>query len=277
MSAADLPEQASPGEGTSLRELLRCEGWAVLGIATATIAIELGSYFLARGMHVGQARAVLTALGTTALWIALACPITTCGSANAWGAMLRGGSVIDASGVTLIVLWLLAHDPRGRPYVTLLSALKIYCTCASVGLFAIAVVSCATRPSRRYVLGVAVAVLLVVCLGTPFWTGGIFELVPPRSAQTLARWVLLVNPFCSITSVVSERMRFVWYYDGGLLYRVSRLGGDVIPPPVRWYSAAVGYAALAGLFALIALARRRAGRETSLRIDRIREGRSGGA
>ena len=257
MQQADNGEALLPSQG-GFRAFFAREGKAVLALSAATIVVELGAYGLARAAGGGAISAALGALAAACVWVVLACPLAAAGGKDGWGSVLRGGIIADSSAVLLIVLCLTAWDGEGRRVVAFLAAVKIYFVYAAVSLAAAAAVCCGKTRATRRVLALVSAVVLFTLLATPFWTVGLLECLSGPARDQAAAWAVLWNPFYSVTSAVAERTGFVWHY-GSVMYRITRIGQDVIPPPVAWYSAVWRYGLLAGLFGAVAL-RRRLGR-----------------
>jgi len=241
--AADAPRQGV------IRTLLARDGWAVLAAGAVTVAAELGVLLIGRAGGASPRAAVLAALATMTLWVALSAPALAAGGRSGLSALLRGGIVVDASAVTLLILWLTT------PYVTLVAALQIYCILAAVALACIAAVRCFRRPLGQAAAAVAAATVLAGALATGFWTGGLLRAAGGAALRPAVTAAVVVNPFYSILSAVAEEVRFVWH-QAPVMYRLTRIGDYAAPPPVHWTTAVVVYGALAGMLAAAHLLRR---------------------
>jgi len=240
-----LPE-ADAGAPGPVAELLRRSGWALVGIAAATVLVELGAYAAGRILGIGPKASALAALATAAVWTALAAPAAAAGPRRPLHALCRGGVVADASAVTLIVLWLIARHPQtAQPYVTFLAAVKIYCTLAAMALAAVAVVLCARRGAGRHILAVGTAVVLVLLLSSLLWAGIPLAVAPPEARTRVAAVALWINPFCSIGAAVVAQTDFVWTRYG-MMYRLNSVC-DYPTPNVPWYAATVCCLCVAGI------------------------------
>ena len=165
---ADAP-QVDPSEPTSLwRWLFAGQGWAMLALAVATLAVELGTYLLARYWGVPTVRAVPASLLVSTLWIALAAPIAAASERKFWGSLLRGATVIDATGISLLALWLFARSPDGVEWVPLLAAVEIYLILTAFALAGMALTYCARREATRLSLALTATVVMLAIVFSPF-------------------------------------------------------------------------------------------------------------
>jgi hypothetical protein len=236
-------------EERPLRRLLSRDGLAALFVTVATLAVELGTFFLARGFGVSVREAVLATLAASAIWVVLSVPAMAASGSTAMGALLRGGIVADTSAVTLIVLCL------ATPFVTVLAALKIYCVLAAVALACVAAVRCARSRRARCAAALVTSVAFCAALATPFWTGGLLQAGSHATRQALVRCAVSANPLYSIFAAVVEQTGFIWHV-APRLYAVTRIGDAVAPPPPEWYSAALVYGLVACILAATHLVRR---------------------
>jgi len=234
-----VSSDSSPGRPpASAGALVRREGWVVLGISIATIAVELGVY--GGGLAAGTSRlgATLACLAATTLWVALTAGVFAAGGGDALTTLLRGGIVADASAVALLVLW------RLSPFVTLIAAVKIYCTLLAMALLGVSAAGLWRRPAGRYAGAAVSAVVMFAALATPFWTGGLLAAATGQLRQDVVRWAVLVNPFYCVTAAVAEQAAFTWHH-APILYTLTRMGDYAAPPPPVWYAAAWRFAAAA--------------------------------
>lgn len=229
--------------GVTIRRLLVRDGLAVLLTAIITLVVELGAYFLGLLCGVGQVDAVLAALAISSVWVALTCGILAAGGEDWLGALLRGGTVADASAVTLIVLWL------ATPYVTFLAAVEIYCTWVAMALLAVAAVQCARKAIARYAAALVTGLVLFAALSTPFWVGGLLVSATQQTRELIVTAAVYANPFYSITSAVVEQTHFIWH-QAPIMYQITLIGDYVAPPPVPWYASAVICALGGGILAV---------------------------
>jgi hypothetical protein len=249
--------------GSAIRQLLKRDGWAMLAGAVATIALELGVYGLARRSGAGPLACLVSFLGVTTVWVAIAGPAMATGGRTLWGVLLRGAVPADASGVSLLILC------ATSPLVTLAGAVKAYCVLAGMALLGMAAVACAASRTGRYAWAVVVVVMLALAVSTPFWTGGLLAAHSGDQARPVVTGSVYVNPFYGVTAafVDSPESRFVWHQwnaGPGLVYDLSALR-DKGPPPVLWYPPAIVLVGLAGLWAAAGLALRRLRRVSLVR------------
>lgn len=225
-------------ETLGLSKLLKREGLVVGLIATATVVVELGAWVARLAGDIPGPGPTLAVLAVTAVWLALAAGVFAASAQDGIGSLLRGGTVADASVVTLMMLWLFS------PYVTFVSAVKIYLTLAAMALLAIAVVNLPRAHWKRYAAAVAYAVAMMLLLATPFWIGGLLRLAGPGARQELTKWAVLLNPFYCISAGIAKETAFVWH-SAPILYTVTRIGDYAAPPPIAWYWCACSYTAAA--------------------------------
>ncbi len=243
----ELQPDAAELHDRPFRRLLARDGWAVLAAAAATVAMQLGVYFAVRG-EAGELPATLACLAAGAVWIALAAPILAAGGQSGLSSLLRGGIVADASAVTLIVLWLLS------PHVVFVAAVKIYCIYAASALFGVAAVGCARTAAGKYTAAVIAAVVMMLALATPFWTGGILKAAAQQFRPAVAAVAVRVNPFYSITSAIFDKANFVWN-EARIMYGSIQQIQDYATSAPRWYSSAAVHATLAAILAATNLLR----------------------
>jgi len=246
VSHVDQPGVEAP-EGGLIRILLRRNGWAMGALAVATLVVELGVYFGARLLAIGPGASLLAALAAAAVWTALAAPAGAAGGTSRLDALFRGGTVADASAVSLVVLWLVVpHNSRNVPLIGFPAVMKIYCTLAAMALLAVAVVVCARSKAGRHILAVAVAVAFMVLLSSLFWAGAPLAATDGADQRMrMASALLWTNPFSSIAVTVAPSTGFDWVRRG-LMYNVTPIR-DIPTSSVPWYAAAVCYLCLAGM------------------------------
>lgn len=231
---------------------LRRSAWAIPAAALATGGVELGTWLLAGG-PAGGAWAVLAVLAVSAAWIALATPSLAAGPDDLWAALLRSGTVVDVSGLVLLVLWAFARTPDG-PLLPIGAAAKIYGVWLAVGLAGIAAARCGRGPTGRCAGAVIGAVVLLAALGTPFWTGGPLTALDGDARAHAAALAVHANPFCAAASA-PEPLHFVWQ-EAPRMYRITGWGDYVPVPRPRWYAAAIIWGCVAGILAATHLLRR---------------------
>ncbi|MCP4376115.1 MAG: hypothetical protein GY794_08090 [bacterium] len=230
--------------------LLKRDGWPVVGIVTATVAVQLGVFLLPQAYGVSPEMALPASLIITGVWVALASAIFSAGPRSVMSGILRGGCVADATAVLLVVLWLSA------PQVTFISAVKLYCIYASVALCAIAAARCASSLRYRYLSAVVAATLLTLVQGGLFWLQGLLRLVPQGQKLSVAGMGLRANPLYGVFSAISEESGFVWHY-ADVMYRITPLGEDIAVPPIHWYEPVMVHLLVGGILAATWLVRRR--------------------
>ena len=237
----------------SPRRLLKENGWAMLAVATATLGVELGAFALGRG----GANGVLAAIAASLLWVAMAAPALAAGAKDAWGAVLRAGTAVDASAVALLWMWLFARSPDGEALVTFVAAVKIYCVLLATGLAGISAGRLGRSAAGRATAAVAMTVVLLAALATPFWTNGLVANLADQARRRTVACSVYVNPFYSAVSAVVHEIPFAWN-EAPLMYRITLIGDYAPAPPVPWYAAVIVWSSVAAaLTATHALRRRR--------------------
>jgi hypothetical protein len=236
-------EPAAPRQGW-----LRRDGKAMLPAAAITILLELGVFFLARGLGRSVNEAVVVFLATASLWLALAPGALAASGRGILSPLLRGGIVADATGLCLLVLWL------ATPCVSFWGAVQIYCIAWSMALVGIAAVWIACTPVGRLIAAVTTAALLCLTLTSLLWLGAWIGRSPGAWDASLATWAVGINPFCAMTGTVAQEVRFVWH-EWGRMYAWTPVGEYAMPSPTSWYETCFLYLCLAGGFACVALLR----------------------
>ncbi len=228
--------------------------------AAATLAVELGAYFLARAGGSPQREALVTALAACVGWTALASGPMAAGSPvggmGNWSALLRGAVPADASLVTLAVLWLVVPGEALAAPLALAGILKAYAVLAAMGLFSMAAVCCGRGRAARQTLAVISAFLLALTVAGPFWMGGILHALEYPGPTKLVAWAVRANPFYAVTGALSESLRFFWH-EWGLMYEEVATFRDYAPPPLAWHWSPAIHAALAAALGIIAVLRSR--------------------
>lgn len=251
-AAADSAMEAPPGV---LRELWRRDGWAVLAAFVLTLAAELAVYVVAIQNGAAPVDAVLATLAVMTLICAFVPGAMAAGAETALGAVFRGGIVVDATGAALLVLWLLGPEGVSGPALTFLGGCRIYIVLAMMTLMGIAAVRCAASLTGRCCVAVVVAVLLGLALASPIWASAHIGTGLERPVQeSVAELAVTINPFYAVTQGGYEGRAFIWH-EWGSMYRWTRLGEYVSPPPVAWTTIAGLQALLAVVLAGLAAAR----------------------
>ncbi len=246
------PAAADEGQVSSLRGQLR----PVLYIVAATLAVELGAYFLALG-STSRRDALLLGLGACTVWVCLAAGPLAVGGRGALSALLRGGAVADASLLSLLVYWALDASGDAPRLFTFVNVLQTYCTLAALAIFAVAMVLAFSGPIARCAAATASAVVLMLALTTPLWTGSALQAArEDQTRRQVIRAAVYVNPFYSISSPLGPRTQFVWH-QAQEMYRLTRIGDYAAPPPVPWYASAFLYGCASGILAMTHLVRRK--------------------
>lgn len=232
--------------------VLRQNLLAMLIAAGATVVVQLGTYFI-----VGEvAPALLVAL----LWVVIAAPVFAAGGRSIIDALLRGGAVIDASVVVLIV------SASAGPELGPVGAIKIYLIFCSVALAGCSLVLLGRNVTSRHILSV-VAVLLILALAAgPFWANGIITSVSAPWRGRIAFGVRACNPVFSTIKCLNVGYGFVWN-EKSILYEHTVLGHDVPDQSAGWYVTAGVYGIFAFIVGAIATVRRRAGRRSAWADD----------
>lgn len=241
-------------EPLSLRVAWRAHGTAVCVLAALTLAIVLGAYF-ALHASVGGRAAVLGCLALAVVWTAVAAPLAAAGAARPLGAVLRAGILADATGVALLVLW------ATSPYMSFSSAVQVYCIAAAMALAATAATRVARGPHGRYAAAVSAALVLMLMLSGPFWTGGALHAAGYERAGDLVAIVVRVNAFYSITGAVYHETHFSWNEgEANVMYSRIAQVQRYDPPAARWYDAVLTHLLLAGILVGVASVRGRRSR-----------------
>ena len=224
--------------------VLRRNALAMLIAAGATVVVQLGTYFIFGG------EVALTLL-VAFVWVVVAAPVFAAGGRSVIDALLRGGAVIDASVVVLIV------SVSAGPALGLVGAIKIYLIFCSVAMAGCSLVLLGRNVTSRHILS-AVAVLLILAIAAgPFWTNGIITSASASWRERVAFGVRACNPVFSTIKCLNVGYGFVWN-EKPILYEHTVLGHDVADQSARWYVTVGVYGIFAFIVGAIATVRRRA-------------------
>ena len=232
---------------TRVRQGLRRNAAAILTAVAATVLVQLSVWaFAVRRMPAADA-AALTLLASV-LWVFIAAPIFAAGGRTGLEGLFRGGSVIDASIVLLVVLAV-----RGRP-LQWMGAVKVYLILAAVGLTQCALVWTAGSARARHVLAAAAVLLVLAVSAGPFWANGAIMAAPGPWRDRIGYAVVAANPVFAFAGCLPKGS-FIWHQKP-LLYEFTVLGRDSPMHPAAWYVTVMVYAVLAAAVAAAAVARR---------------------
>ena len=239
------PEQPEPASR---------QWWSVVWIGAATIAIEAVAYVGVRGAGGSSRSAALAVLAVSAVWMAI--PVFASGGRRAFDMLVRGGVVADATGASLLGLWLVC------PVFGFLSAIKVYAVLASMALAGMAVVCWARSDRGKLIVAAVVAVATLAALTTPFWGNGLLLALDGSARQSTATGLVAVNPAFSLASATARDLRWVWN-EAPLMYRLTVLGQVVPTPVVAWYVTPLIWLGVAAVATPIAVWRRRVVRDAA--------------
>ena len=229
--------------------VLRRNGLAMLIAAGATVAVQLGAYFAADGAMSPVSAAVVTLL-VSLLWIVITAPVFAAGGRSVVDGLLRGGAVVDASIVVLIVL------VSAGPAVGPVEAIKIYLIFCSVALAGCSLVLLGRNIANRHVLSAVAVLLISVVAAGPFWANGIIMSASPPWRERVAFGVRAANPVFATTECLTDGPAFVWN-ERPILYEYTVLGRDVPVRAAAWYVTVGVYSIFAFSVGAIAAVRRR--------------------
>lgn len=234
----------------SLRMIWRRDGQAILVLALLTVCWLILFFTAGRGGELHSA--TVGTLGVLTLWCAMIAPAAAVSGRGAFSALLRAGTLADASGLVLLVIWLAGRGVDGG--LSLFSVLSMYLILASMVLASAAVICCGRSPAGRSTLAVLVAVGWCVALSSPLLANGVITAQPDSADPFWATWAVRVNPFYAMTSAADGELRFVWHY-APAIYDWVRLGEYALPAPVPWWQTAGLYGAVAAVGAALATIR----------------------
>jgi fumarate reductase subunit D len=245
----------------SVREVLSQMGGVGLWTGVATLLLEVGTYAAVRASGGDAASGVVAMLGVSAGWLALGAPALGAGAASGFGWLLRVGILADASGVALLVVWMLQAVGRTASCLTLASVVKCYCILVALALAGGVLPRCARSARLRCVLAVLTGACFSLVLASPFWIGGVLAGLPHSARVRVVEVAVSSNPFYGLTAALAERSGFVWHLSS-VLYGVTWIGDRVPAPAVTWYAPALGLGIFAGLGALVVALRGRSRKAT---------------
>ncbi len=237
-----------PHDRFGLRALWHRDGRAVLAAGGATLAIELAVFFLVRSAA-GETFAALACLAAGTVWLALAAAPLGAGGGDWLSSLLRAGVLADASAITLVVLWTVS------PAVSLRAAVEVYCVYLAMVLFAVAAVRCPKSHAGRYTAAVIAAVVMMLAVATPFWTGGLLRAVERPARRAVLAVAVRTNPFYAVVAALFDRTGFVWS-EARTIYAEIHQINDPDLPSATWYGPAAVWLIVAGILATTHLFRR---------------------
>lgn len=200
---------------------------AMLIAAGATVAVQLGTYFVASVAMNSPVATVITLL-VSLLWIVIAAPVFAAGGRSALDGLIRGGTVVDASAVVLIVL------VAGRAAIGTVGAIKIYLIWCSLTLAGCSLVLSGRNAPSRHILAALVVLLMLVVAAGPFWTNGIIMSVSAPWRERVGFVVRAINPVFATTECLAGAPTFIWN-ERPILYEHTVLGRDVPVRAAAWY------------------------------------------
>lgn len=247
MEPPETTTQPQPPRGW-IRELFRGHGTAVSVAAGVTIVVQCAVALVAGRADVPAARSAVATLAVATLWVALAAGPLSAGAETAFGAILRGGVVVDASIPALVLLVLTGP-------VTAMGAVKVYCILAAVALWSIAMVRIARTGWGRYATAMTASAVLFAMLASPLWVGGLLEASGGAARRAIVWFAVAANPFYAVAAATVESTGFVWQ-EAPLMYRLTPIGDHVAAPTPAWYATVVIYGCVAAMLAGASLVRK---------------------
>jgi hypothetical protein len=202
-------------------------------------------------------------LAVMTAWVVLATAPAGAGGPRLYPSLLRGATVIDATGLVLLGVWvvgLLLDEPKDGS-LGLASVAKVYLIFAAVGLAELAALRLPRSVTGRAVAALAGPIVLAVMLASPLWIGSWLDHADQAAGQSAADLAVLVNPFYAVNHAIVGDLAYVWHA-WGWMYEWSRLGDYVNPGEVSWHATAALYACVALAVALLGVLWRRIGRPT---------------
>jgi len=234
------PSAEQPG---ALRELLHRNAKAALLAVVSTIVVEGETYVVYRTFSSAVGEVIPTLL-IWLLWVIIAAPIFSASGERLVDGLVRGGIIIDTTGVFLIILAIVRQE------ITIPGAIEIYLILCSIGLVEILLTWFSSDVRKRFILSAAVILVMVMISAGPFWTNGIIQSFHPNQRDKVATIVRAVNPVFAVTDCLTERLDFVWN-ERPVLYEFTILGRDVSSRPVPWYMTVAIFATLGGIAGVI--------------------------
>ncbi|MCD6378631.1 MAG: hypothetical protein J7L99_07270 [Planctomycetes bacterium] len=242
----------SAEQSDTLRELSHRNAKAALLAAVSTIVVEGGAYIIYRTFSSAVGEVIPTLL-IWLLWVIIATPIFSASGERFIDGLVRGGIIIDTTGVFLIILAIIRQE------MTILGAIEIYLIFCSVGLVEILLTWFSSDVRRRFTISAAVILAMVIISASPFWTNGIIQSFHPNQRDKVATIIRAANPVFATVDCPTDGVDFVWN-ERPILYEYTILGRDIPSRPVPWYMTVAIFAAL-GVIAGVILSWR-AWRET---------------
>ena len=233
----------SAEQSGTLRAFWHRNAKVALLAAVSTIVVEGGAYIIYRTFSSAVGEVIPTLL-IWLLWVIIAAPIFSASGERFVDGLVRGGIIIDTTGVFLIILAIIRQE------MTILGALEIYLILCSVGLVEILLVRFSSDVRRRFTISAAVILAMVIISASPFWTNGIIQSFHPNQRDKVATIIRAVNPVFATVDCPTDGVDFVWN-ERPILYEYTILGRDVPSRPAPWYMTVAIFAALGGIAGVI--------------------------
>lgn len=219
-------------EQPPLLRLWHNDGRAVLLVIAATLVIGCGVFIVGRCCSVPADRAALMTLFAVTVWVAVAAAPLAAGASTRLGALCRGGAVVDASIVTLIVLVI-----AGGGQLSWDAAVKVYLLWAGLTVTAILVIP---RGGNRLIVAAVVAAAALAAISGRFWSAGVLEALTVGSEPFYRVTGILaaVDVLGGVADAASSAKSFVWA-EQPVMYQLARQGQDYPGPSVGWWAPAL--------------------------------------
>ena len=233
----------SAEQSGTLRDLWHRNAKVALLAVVSTIVVEGGAYMVYRTFSSAVGEVIPTLL-IWLLWVIIAAPIFSASGEKLVDGLVRGGIIIDTTGVFLILLAIIRQE------MTILGAIEIYLIFCSVGLVEILLARFSSDVRRRFTISAAVMLAMAIISASPFWTNGIIQSFHPNQRDKVATIIRAANPVFATADCSTDGVDFVWN-ERPILYEYTILGRDIPSRPVPWYMTVAIFAALGGIAGVI--------------------------
>lgn len=246
-------DMLEPPQSGGLWSMLRCNGWSMFFGAVLTIGVCLAVFVAAHSSGASYCVSLLSMLATTAVWTAIVPACWAAGASDTWSKLLRGSAILDANGVSLLMVWALGSPGVADVPIDLYGVLKVYCILTAMGLVSVAAVCVFRRSSLCAAVALAMAFAGMVALASPFWIH-VWIVLGDKDATA---WAVRINPFYAICAALIDSLEFLWHGHGMLYDRLDwlEIGSQLDMTSYHWYDTPLLCLIPIGVFAVLGIVR----------------------
>jgi len=212
-----------------------------MAILVATVAVELGLFFVSRAAGVGLREAAAAMLMAGAVWIALTAPVLAASAPNLLRSLVRAGLTADATLLSLLIMWACwNYSSSAQERMSLISVFEVYCTCVALAVGGAFAVRGPVSQRGRLSVAVVVSALMFLGLASAFWSSGLIAATKGQTQLDVVALAVWLNPLYSITSAMVDPLHYVIQQEA-VMYQITFIGDYAPAPLCPWYAATAIY------------------------------------